>query len=151
MNRHYSESDFLNRLYEVGREDQHLEECPTCRAQWETWVAARQQLVREPEVPADFLAAQRRQILSSAGQPLGSFSKFWHWTPALAMVAMALFAILWQAPAPKPVVEEAPVAKKTAPSDAELMADIYRTVYRVEPQSVAPLHGLFEDKGEAND
>lgn len=152
MTKHYTESDFLDRLYEIGREDGHLEECEDCRTKYETWIAARKRVTREPEVPAAFLAEQRRQILERSGQSLGSFRNFLRWSPALAMAAMAVFAVLWNKPAPKPAAVETPAVVETArSSDTQVLADIYKTVYDVEPQAVAPLHGLFEEKGQAND
>lgn len=150
--KHYTETDFLNRLYEIGREDGHLDECAVCRQQYDHWLAARKQVTREPEVPAGLLMAQRRRILDRTAQPLGSFRNFLRYSPALAMAAMALFAILWKAPGPGPAEVDSPAPVATAQlSDAQVMADIYKTAYDMEPQAVAPLHGLFEDKGQAND
>lgn len=146
MTKHYTESDFLDRLYEIGREDGHLETCSECQAKFETWLAARKEVTREPEVPAALLMEQRERILERSAQPLGSFRNFLRWSPAMAMAAMVMFAVLWNRPSPKPVaVETAQV------SDTQVLADIYRTAYDIEPQAVAPLHGLFEDKGQAND
>jgi anti-sigma factor RsiW len=139
MTGHYKESDFLDRLYGIGREDRHLEECGTCQAEYENWLAARKEVVSEPEVPAALLAAQRQQILERSGRT------FWRWSPALVAAAMAVVAVLWNQP-------EKPVAMETARlSDTQVLADIYKTVYEAEPQAVAPLHGLFEDKGQSND
>ncbi len=152
MTKHYTEADFLDRLYEIGREDGHLEECADCRAGYETWLAARKQITHPPEVPAGLLLQQRQQILERAGQPLGLFRNIWRWSPALAAAAAVLFAILWNVPGPKPAVIEAPAVVETAQAtDAQVMAEIYKTVYDVEPQAVAPLRGLFEDRGQAND
>lgn len=146
MTKHYTESDFLDRLYEIGREDGHLEACAECRAKYATWLAARVEVTRQPEVPAAFLVEQRGRILERAAQPMASFRNFLRWSPALAMAAMALVVVLWNRPSPKPVVVETAQV-----SDTQVLADIYRTAYDVEPQAVAPLHGLFEDKGQAND
>lgn len=145
MTNHYAESDFLDRLYDVGREDGHLDECEECRAKYETWVAARKRVTLEPEVPAAFLAEQRRQILERSGQSLGSFRNFWRWSPALVAAAMAVVMVMWKEP------EKAAPAETMRASDTQVLAEIYKTAYDVEPQAVAPLHGLFEDKGQAND
>ncbi|MBL8178094.1 MAG: hypothetical protein JNK48_25690 [Bryobacterales bacterium] len=147
MTKHYSESDFLDRLYEVGREDGHLEVCAECRAKYSTWLAARRQLTREPDVSAGVLAEQRQRIFARTARPVRSMRSFWRWSPALAMVALVMFAVLWDRHSPQPVV----VVETAQVSDTQVLADIYRTAYDVEPQAVAPLHGLFEDKGQAND
>jgi len=152
MTRHYTESDFLDRLYEIGREDGHLETCAQCQARYETWLAARKEVTREPEIPAAMLMEQRECILERSAQPLGSFRNLLRWSPAMAMAAMAVVVVLWNKPTPKAVVMETPAVVETAQaSDTQVLADIYRTAYDIEPQMVAPLHGLFEDRGQAND
>lgn len=130
-----------------------MDECAECQAKYETWLAARKEVTRQPEVPAAMLMEQRQRILERSGQPLGSFWHFLRWSPAMAMAAMALAAVLWMKPGTKPVAAvEAPAVVETAQaSDTQVLADIYKTAYDVEPQAVVPLHGLFEDKGQAND
>jgi hypothetical protein len=61
---------------------------------------------------------------------------------------MALFAILWRAPLPQKIpVPTAPVTQSAAhSSDAQLMAELYKTAYDTVPDSVEPLQGLFEVK-----
>lgn len=151
MTKHYTESDFLDRLYEIGREDGHLEGCGECQARYETWLAARKEVTREPEIPASLLMEQRQRILDRSAQPLGSFRNFLRWSPAMAMAAMAVVVVLWNKPSPKPIVETPASVETAQASDTQVLADIYRTAYDVEPQSVAALHGLFEDRGQAND
>ncbi|MBI3681976.1 MAG: hypothetical protein HY235_16460 [Acidobacteria bacterium] len=147
MSKHWTENDFLNGLYEIGPQDGHLEECAQCRQRWEQWAARRQSVLQPPEVPAELLARQRRRILESEqaairdpmARPQRSLSglRMMRWSPAVAAAAMALLVVLWKTPAPGPQPQK---------SDAQLMAEIYRTVYDTEPDAVEPLHGLFEAK-----
>jgi predicted anti-sigma-YlaC factor YlaD len=135
MSRHWTEADFLDRLYEVGRDDNHLEECVECRTKWEQWSARRRDVLAPAEVPAAFLAEQRHRIEARIDRPSG-WPLYMKWGPAVAVVALALFVVSWRTPLPKP--------EQRTSSDAQLMSDIYRTVSNAEPGVVEPLRGLFE-------
>ena len=38
---HYTDDQLLDRLYEAGRADGHIEQCEECRVRWEAlWAAA---------------------------------------------------------------------------------------------------------------
>lgn len=147
MNEHWTEQDFLNKLYEVGRTDSHLDACAECGARWKQYLGSRRQLIeRQPEIAANFLSQQRLRIQSRVEQA-PQRSPFLRWSPAFAVAAMALCAVLWK----QPVAPVAPVAKRivetaTARTDAQLMADIYRSVYESEPGAVQAVEGLFEAK-----
>ena len=134
MNRHWTEADFVDRLYEVGRDDNHLDECVECRTKWEQWSARRRDSLAVPDVPAAFLSEQRRRIEARIDQPSG-WPLYMKWSPAVAVAALVLFAVSWRTlPKPEP----------RASNDAQLMSDIYRTVSNAEPGVVEPLRGLFE-------
>ncbi len=146
MNGHLTEQDFLNKLYEVGRDDDHLSQCALCQQRWKDWSAGRQVVLSQPETPVEFLAGQRTRIFDRAE---GS-SRFWlmkRWAPAAAVAALALLLVFWNISGPKhPVPPGTVETASTTPSDAQLMAEIYRTVYETEPAAVEPLRGLFEVK-----
>ena len=128
MNRHWNEDDFLNKLYEIGPEDGHLRECPSCTAQWEVWLASRRQVLQPPAVPPDLLGRQRQLISQSLNT-----RRYPQWSSALALAGIALLAVVWK-------IETRPATK----TDAQLMTEIYQTVYASEPAAVAPIRGLFE-------
>jgi hypothetical protein len=146
MNNHYTEQDFLDRLYEVGRDDDHLDQCAHCRQRMEEWMAGRQVVLKQPEAPVELLAGQRRRIFDR----IENLSRFWQmrrWAPAAAVAMMALFVVFWKVSGPIPSQPPQTVeTASTTPSDAQLMAEIYRTVYETEPAAVEPLRGLFEVK-----
>lgn len=145
MDKHWTEDDFLSRLYAVGRDDGHLDECAACRAEWELWVSRRRQVVAEPEVPVGLLAEQRRRIQERIEQPRPGV--WMRWSPALAAMAVGVLLLFaWQAPRWRtaPAVEAPVVAQNTA-ADAQLMSEIYQTVYETEPQ-VLPVRALFEGR-----
>ncbi|MBI3208643.1 MAG: hypothetical protein HYZ37_07055 [Candidatus Solibacter usitatus] len=145
MSKHWTESDFLNHLYEIGPEDNHVNECPECRRRREEWLAARKNITREPDLPAGMLAAQRECLYARmAKRPVAPY--FMRWSPAIAVAGVALFVVLWQ----MPVRRSAPLQNAYAGlSDAQLMTEIYKTVYDSEPDAMEPLHGLFQTKTES--
>lgn len=149
MSRHWKEEDFLHRLYEIGPEDGHLEACAECRLRFEDWQARRQAMTRLPEAPAEVLAAQRARIMSRIERWENKRAAMVKWSLALAMATAGLAVLLWRAPAPWNGPKDAPrlqTASSSATSDAQLMADIYQSVFASEPAAVAPLHGLFESR-----
>lgn len=96
---HRSNSELVEHLYGVAGHDEHLEECTECQGRLEQMRAARQSFLALPaEIPADFLAAQRKQIwqriegrrngsrflqpLVAATATLALVAGFFLWTPA---------------------------------------------------------------------
>jgi anti-sigma factor RsiW len=146
MNRHWTDEDFLNSLYEIGPQDGHLDSCAECRARWEQWRQNRQAALAQPHVPAELLVRQRQQIESRLQRDGGRWV-WMRWTPAIALAGVVVFAILSRLPVPPqvPPAEKQEVAV-VSKSDAQLMADVYRSVYETEPGAVEAMQGLFEVK-----
>ena len=134
MASHWTEDDFLNALYEVGPEDGHPAGCPACRARLEEYRANHRRITASPEVPPSLLAGQHRQI-QTAITPRPRLPWLLKWTPAAATLAMVLVAALWKTPTTPP----------PSKTDAQLMAEIYQTVYTSEPAAFQPVHGLFTE------
>jgi len=142
MARHWTEDDFLNALYEAGPDDGHPAECPACRARLEEYRAIRCAITTPPEIPPSLLAGQRRQIqtaITSRSIPSRSIPPLLKWTPAAATVAIVLALALWKTPTTSP----------PSKTDAQLMAEIYQTVYTSEPAAFQPVHGLFTENKKA--
>ncbi|HSW49768.1 MAG TPA: hypothetical protein VLH09_06305 [Bryobacteraceae bacterium] len=134
--RHWEEDDLIGRLYGVGPEDGHLEECPECAGRWQALLAARQQVLEPPSVAEDLLAAQRRAIRRRVGAP----GRRMGWLPyaasaALGAAAVVLLVVLLRGPGP---------ALVPAFSDAELYAEAYAEAVSGETEALAPIHALFE-------
>lgn len=146
MSRHWTDEDFLNRLYEIGPEDGHLDSCGECRARWELWLEKRRALLAPPLVPAGLLVRQRAEIEKRIRT--GPRASAWmRWTPAVALAGLVVFAVLSRTPVslPPAPVEKSEVAA-VSKSDAQLMAEVYRSVYESEPGAVEAMQGLFEEK-----
>jgi anti-sigma factor RsiW len=146
MNRHWTEEDFLNSLYEIGPQDGHLDSCAECRARWERFRQNRKAVLAQPQVPAGLLFRQRRQIESRLAKD--ARRRVWmRWTPAIALAGVMLFAILSRVPVPSQLPPaQKPEAAVVSRSDAQLMAEVYRSVYETEPGAVEAMRGLFEVK-----
>jgi hypothetical protein len=133
MASHWTEDDFLNTLYEVGPDDGHPAECPTCRAKLEEYRAIHRRITAPPDVPPSLLASRYWQI-QTAITPRPRRSWLLKWTPA-ATLAMVVILAVWKTPT------TAPPSK----TDAQLMTEIYQTVYTSEPAAFQPVHGLFTE------
>jgi anti-sigma factor RsiW len=137
MEMHYSDDELVDRLYEAGRTDDHLERCAECRARWEALLLRRREVLAPPEIPEAWLAAGRQRLERRLAESGAS-----GWTarvlrPAFATLTLALMAILLEGPARQP----APVV---ASSDAQLLNEIYTLIQEDEPRGAIPVKALFE-------
>ena len=141
--RHWTGDDMIHRLYGVGRQDEHLEACPECRDRWRHFQVRRAGVLRQPDLPADVLRSQRLRIDERIAR--GEVRGNWAFQPAAAMALATLFALAGslQRPAPAPVPQMQAAA---ASSEAQLFEQVFSEISSAEPQSVQPLHGLFEAK-----
>jgi len=130
--KHWTEEDFKQWLYGLKEEDQHLAECPECRAERERLAMERRRVVTPPEVSHEFLAAQRRSIHQRLGQPMHNWAQL-RWGLSAAAVLALTAGITFQ-------TKRAP-----AISDEQLFADLAAIEQTAEPQAIAPIHQLFEE------
>jgi hypothetical protein len=135
-NRHWSDEDFVARLYDVGPDDDHLESCAECMQRWEKHRLRRQLLLAStPQVPAGFLDGQRRSILGLLQEP--PRAPHFRLAPALTAILLILVVITIFRPAPRQqYVEIVP--------DEQLFEEVFSLVSTSEPQAVEPLRSLFE-------
>lgn len=143
MAKHWSENDFLMALYGVGPEDGHLETCTVCREQWQIMQAARKDVLRQPDVPPEYLVRQRHELERRLDR-----RRFWlvRWSPAMGAVAMMAAVLIWHGSTVRQPVSPGPEVAQTSParSDAQWMTEIYQTAYELEPAAVSPVRALFE-------
>lgn len=139
--KHWTEDEFIARLYELGPQDGHLEECPECAVRWRQLLARREEL-RAPLALDEALLARRRQAVYAAGQ----IPPARRWVPyGLAVAAsVAVFAVALsvsrQAGPPAQVADSSQTI-----SDSELLADVYSLVHSPEPAALEPVRALFEE------
>ncbi len=88
----------------------------------------------EPEVSADFLAAQRRAIYGRMGEPGPRLTR--RWALSLAMILLAVAGGL---------TFERHRPSAPAISDEQLFSDLSAMEQRAEPQAIQPIHSLFEE------
>ena len=134
---HWSGQDCINHLYGIGPDPAHLKACGECRARVELCESARKESARAPEVSAEFLAAQRRNIYRRLGREPQKHMRF---VPAFAAVLLVLVALFvgrtpWRT-TPPPL---------TSAADSQLFSDIYSLEQSSEPQAVHTVQELFEE------
>ena len=134
---HWNEQDFISHVYGVGPEDGHLETCAECRSRWIEVRARRESVTREPEVPLDLLAAQRRSIHRRLGESPRRSARL---APAFAAALLLVFGFVFMRESPPPA---SPL--NTSASDAQLFSDIYALEQSSEPRAVTPIRALFEE------
>ncbi len=137
--KHWTEDDFTNWVYGLKAGDAHLEGCRECRAIAQTVLERRAAVVETPEVPSDFLAAQRRAIYSRLDQPQRSWVHA-RWLASALMLLIVIIAsigLLQRSSSSK-----APLA---TPADAKLFSDLVAIEESNEPRAVQPIENLFEE------
>lgn len=131
--KHWTEVDFQNWLYGLKEKDSHLGECVECRAEMERLGQTRGQVVREPAVSQDFLAAQRRSVYSRLEEAPRRNWHAWRWVLSTAMLLAIVFGLTL------------PRWHKSAPpiSDEQLFSDLAAMEQSTEPKAIQPMHSLF--------
>lgn len=140
---HRTEQELLEALYcnDSAAVDSHLGECEECGQNWRALQERRTELLSvEEDVPADFLAAQRRAIYQRMDKRSYTFS--WpKWVPALAVALMLILGVFYFQPASSQFASN----KWKSESDAQFFAEVTIAEQLAEPAAVAPLRGLFEE------
>jgi len=132
--KHWTETDFQNWLYGLRDEDRHLNECSECRGEMERLKRERNQIVAEPRVSHEFLAAQRRRIYQRVEQPRRNTLAL-RWVLSAAMLLLTIAGITFQQ------------LHNTSPaiSDEQLFSDLSSIEQSAEPKAIQPIHNLFEN------
>jgi anti-sigma factor RsiW len=133
--RHWDDRELIERLYGVGPEDGHLDECDRCAGRWSALVSARDQVLAPPSISEELMARQRlaiRQSLENAGVQRGWLP--YAWATATAAVLLAAVLLYRPAPAPEPL------------SDRQFFSDVYSMARSSEPLAAEPMHALFEEE-----
>jgi predicted anti-sigma-YlaC factor YlaD len=142
MNGHWTEDDFIARLYGVGQPDAHLDECGSCRAEWKQFQARREaaRAAEETEIPAGVLMAQRREIhRRMEREPRPIVKRVVSVLAAAGMLAMGLLLVR-----PSNVLT-APPAIENAASDAQFFQEVAAIAQSSEPRAAKPIESLFEE------
>ncbi len=139
MSKHWSNEDLINKLYGIGPDDSHLDECGECRARWLRVQARRSSVIAEPSVSPAFLQHQRNAIQNRID---GRRSVRWpfQFAPAMAALCVVVLGLVLLKPAPPPEPSLASLA-----NDGDFYAEVYSMVESPEPWVTEPMYGLFED------
>ncbi|MGQ9634807.1 MAG: hypothetical protein ACUVXB_11255 [Bryobacteraceae bacterium] len=139
--KHWTDDEFIARLYELGPQDGHLEECPECAARWRQLLARREEL-RAPLPMDEALLARQRQAVYEAGQtpPARRLVLYGLAAAASAAVFAVALSVHRLAGPPAPVTDAPQMI-----SDSELLADVYSLVQSPQPAALEPVRALFEE------
>ena len=131
--KHWTENDFKQWLYGLKSEDDHFEVCPECRGEKDRLRMERARMM-EPEISAEFLAAQRRSIYRRLHEPRHTWVML-RWALPVAMVLAMVFGLTLQR------------GRRSATniSDEQLFSDLTAIEQSAEPKAIAPMHKLFEE------
>ena len=135
---HWTENDFRDWLYGLKEDGSHLAECLECRNEAERVAELRRQAVIAPPVPADFLAAQRREIYRRLGTDPRGGTRL-RWTLSFATAAMLVVSSVTVL---RPSRSKLPLSD---PADAQLFSDLTSIEQSSEPRAIRPIRRLFEE------
>lgn len=145
MSRHWTDDDFIRKVYGVGPEDGHLAECAGCRESWVRFQALRAAVLasQERDVATAVLASQRLAMMERVAE--GDHPGIKRLIPVLAAagaVALGLFLTLPSSKAPVTSHErriENPI------SDAQLFQETAAIGQSTEPRGARPIEALFQE------
>jgi hypothetical protein len=112
----------------------------TDHSDFENWLNGQTKKLPEPEVSAEFLAAQRRAIYRRLDEPRRNWIPV-RWALSVAML-LALFA---GGLTLERRHKAAPAISGTSVSDDQLFSDLSAMEQRNEPKAIQPIHGLFQE------
>ncbi|HEX5226562.1 MAG TPA: hypothetical protein VFW44_02580 [Bryobacteraceae bacterium] len=106
---------------------------------FESWLHGQTRNLPEPEVPTEFLTAQRRSIYRRRDRPRRNVWVL-RWALSFAMLLMVVAGgITWERQ------HNAPSAISPTVSDDQLFSDLAAMEQTNEPKAIAPIHGLFQE------
>ncbi len=144
MNRHWTDDDFIGKVYGVGPEDGHLDECATCRQAWMRCETTRGLVLasQRQQVPVAVLAAQRRAIMDGIGARGNALAK--RLIPVLAAAgAVALGLFLTLPPEHRPTIPPK-TGIEDPMTDAQLFQETAAMGRPAQPRGAKPIEALFE-------
>jgi hypothetical protein len=149
---HLSHDQLLARLYGLEPEsaNAHLNQCPECAARLAA-MESRRAGENEIEIPAEFLAAQRRTVYERMEQRAPSHVV---WAPALAAASLLAIGLLLypayhstaQPAAKRPAEARVVPAAHPEMTDDQLLSDVFSMEQVAEPRAAAPIRALFEGR-----
>lgn len=134
---HWTEEHLLDHLYGLRDADEHLAACQECSARVARLSLSRAQATAPPEIPDDFLAAQRRNIHERIGSPIRTWHPLRWAASAMALLAIVLGLSLYRSN---------PVAP--ASHDDQFFTEISAMAQTSAPRAVQPIEALVQDDSE---
>jgi hypothetical protein len=152
---HLSDDVLIGALYGLADVEAPVRECAQCASRWDELQEKRAVLCAPMEIPAEVLAAQRRQIHRAIEHPLRArweHSPPPRWAaPAMAAAAACLLAIGVHVHHPVTPARSAPVSISEIQPVSDVYSDVYSMEQSFEPSATASIRVLFDSDGSAWD
>ncbi len=107
----------------------------TDHTDFEKWLHEHTQSLPEPEVSAEFLAAQRRSIYRRLDEPRNK------WISLRLVLSLAMLLLIFAGG----LTLERRHSAAPAISDEQLFSDLSAMEQSSEPKAIQPIHGLFQE------
>lgn len=134
---HYTDDQLIERLYLGLPADRHLADCAGCGRRLQAFSKARLSAQTSPDIPAGFLAGQRRRIFARVEAPAPGFARL---SPVAAVAALVVAAVLMSRPAPPPAL------LTLAANEGGVFSEMYNLLESDGPRAAEPIRGLFQEK-----
>ena len=133
---HWKDDDFIDRLFGIGPEGDHLATCALCARRWQSFQLKQEQRISGlVEVPDALLAEQRRAVYTRLGEKKPAFRL----EVAPTMAAIVLLLVILSALRPVPDQQ-----RPETMSDTQMFEEIFDMASSNEPDVVEPVRSLFE-------
>jgi predicted anti-sigma-YlaC factor YlaD len=137
-NRHWSDDDFLARLYGIGPTNDHLDACEECRTRWEKLQLERiRMLSREIQVSQELLDRQRRSVFGRLEQSPRRVRLRLAASLAALLLTLVIVALV------RPSLQREPM---DVASEAKIFEEVFKISSSTEPSAIEPMQLLFEVK-----
>ena len=148
---HLNDDVFIDGLYGLVDVETRLGGCPLCASRWNELQEKRVAITARTEIPADVLAAQRRNIYSRIEHPLRLWKQpsrlYWAGPTVAAAAATCLLAIGVFLHHPVTPVRPTPTSLSETQQLPEVYSDVYSMEQSFEPTASASFRVLFESDG----
>jgi anti-sigma factor RsiW len=141
MKPHWAEQDFTEWMYGLKDEDEHVLGCPQCQAEVTRLAMERRRLTAQPEVPREFLEAQRRSIYTRLHEPSHTLR---NWMRARVLAPVGAGAVL-AAVGVALMMPKATHQPLFTESDQKFFTEISSMEQSSEPRAIQPIHNMFEE------
>jgi hypothetical protein len=145
MNRHWTDDDFIAKVYGVGPEDDHLAGCAGCRESLARFQARRAAVLASArnDLPRAVLASQHRAIIERIAERDRPFVK--RLIPVLAAAGAVALGLFLTVPSSRQPATSPETRIEKPMSDVQLFQETAAIGQSAEPRGAKPIEALFQE------